>query len=349
MLRLVVRRLIGGIVLIVLLTFTTFVAANSIPQNKACIFVDCMTATRAEMKAALHEHGFDRPVLVQYGDYMWGIVSTGSLGSSWNGIRLDAIIGASLPATTSLVAGGMVLTLLLALPLGALAAVRPRSLLDRTFLTSSVVGLAVHPFVLGIGLASFFHALGAPRNGYCPLTSSSIPEQAVTPGEPIPIYHSGQGPQPCGGLRDWAWHLAVPWLVFALFFVPIYLRMIRTRLVGTLSEPYITTARAKGATERRVVVHHALRNSIGPLLPMVALDAGTAITAAIYIETIFGLPGLGHLAVAGLTGDVGRIHYDLPFLISLVLTIGVFVVVLTMLADIASAWLDPRIRPKVFS
>jgi peptide/nickel transport system permease protein len=125
--------------------------------------------------------------------------------------------------------------------------------------------------------------------------------------------------------------------------------MIRTRLVGTLSEPYITTARAKGATERRVVVHHALRNSIGPLLPMVALDAGTAITAAIYIETIFGLPGLGHLAVAGLTGDVGRIHYDLPFLISLVLTIGVFVVVLTMLADIASAWLDPRIRPKVFS
>jgi peptide/nickel transport system permease protein len=143
--------------------------------------------------------------------------------------------------------------------------------------------------------------------------------------------------------------MAVPWLVFALLFVPIYLRMIRHRLLGTLSEQYVTTARAKGATERQVVVRHALRNAMGPLLPMIALDAGTAITAAIYVETIFGLPGLGHLAVVGLTGDVGQIHYDLPFLLSLVLTIGVFVVVLTTLADIASAWLDPRIRPKVFS
>ena len=349
MLRLIIRRLFGGIVLVVLLTFTTFVAAKSIPQNKACMFVDYMTATRAEMKAALHQHGFDRPVLVQYGDYMWGIVSSQSLGFSWNGIKLDAIIGASLPATASLVAGGMVLTLLLALPLGALAALRPRSFIDRTFLAGSVVGLAVHPFVLGIGLASFFHALGAPRHGYCPLTGSTIPGQAATPGEPIPIYHSGQGPHPCGGLRDWAWHMAVPWFVFALFFIPIYLRMIRTRLVGTLSEPYITTARAKGATEKRVVVHHALRNSMGPLLPMVALDAGTAITAAIYVETIFGLPGLGHLAVVGLTGEIGQIHYDLPFLIALVLTIGVFVVALTTLADIAHAWLDPRIRPRVLS
>jgi len=143
--------------------------------------------------------------------------------------------------------------------------------------------------------------------------------------------------------------MAVPWFVFALFFIPIYLRIIRARLVGTPSEPYITTARAKGATETRVVVHHALRNSMGPMLPMVALDAGTAITAAIYVETIFGLPGLGHLAVVGLTGEIGQIHYDLPFLIALVLTIGVFVVALTTLADIAHAWLDPRIRPRVLS
>jgi peptide/nickel transport system permease protein len=88
---------------------------------------------------------------------------------------------------------------------------------------------------------------------------------------------------------------------------------------------------------------------MGPLLPMVALDAGTAITAAIYVETIFGLPGLGHLAVTGLTGEIGQIHYDLPFLIALVLTIGVFVVALTTLADIAHTWLDPRIRPRLLS
>jgi peptide/nickel transport system permease protein len=349
MLRLIIRRLLGGVALIVLLTFITFVAANAIPQNKACMFVNCDTATRAQMNVALHQHGFDRPVWTQYADYMWGIASSRSLGYSWNGIKLDAIIGASLPATASLVAGGMILTVLLALPLGALAALRPRSFLDRAFLTSSVVGLAVHPFVLGIGLATFFHALGTPRRAYCPLTSMAIPQAPITPGEAIPIYRPGQGPQPCGGLRDWAWHMAVPWLVFALFFIPIYLRMIRTRLVGTLSEQYITTARAKGATEARVVVRHALRNATGPLLPMVALDAGTAITAAIYVETIFGLPGLGHLAVVGLTGEIGQIHYDLPFFVALVLTIGVFVVALTTLADIAAAWLDPRIRGRVFS
>jgi peptide/nickel transport system permease protein len=349
MLRLIVRRLLGGIVLIVLLTFTTFVAANAIPQNKACMFLDCGHATRAQMKAALHQHGFDRPVWVQYADYMWGIASSQSLGRSWNGVKLDATIRAALPATASLVAGGMVLTLLLALPLGALAALRPRSFLDRTLLTSSVAGLAVHPFVLGIGLASFFHALGAPRRTYCPLTSLTIPQAPISPGEPIPIYKPGEGPLPCGGLRDWAAHMAVPWLVFALFFVPIYLRMIRTRLLETLSERYVTTARAKGATEQCVVIRHALRNAIGPLLPMVALDAGTAITAAIYVETIFGLPGLGHLAVVGLTGETFQIHYDLPFLVALVLTIGVFVVALTTLADIASAWLDPRVRGRVLS
>jgi peptide/nickel transport system permease protein len=143
--------------------------------------------------------------------------------------------------------------------------------------------------------------------------------------------------------------MAVPWLVFALLFVPLYLRMIRTRLIDTLGERYITTARAKGASERRVVISHALRNAIGPLLPMVALDAGTAIMAAIYIETIFGLPGLGYLAVQGLSGDFFTIHYDLPFIVAIVFTIGLFVVALSTVADIANAWLDPRVRARATS
>jgi peptide/nickel transport system permease protein len=345
--RIVIRRLLGGLLLIVLLSFTAFAVANTIPQNKACMFVDCSTATRAEMREALHEHGFDRPVWVQYGHFIWRIVRHQSFGNSWNGTPLDRMIGAALPVTTSLVAGGMILTLLLALPLGALAALRPRSFADRSLLTTSIVGLAVHPFVLGIGLATFFHALGAPRSSYCPLTTDGSPGTGAFPGASISL--NAQALRPCGGIADWATHMAVPWLVFALLFVPLYLRMIRTRLIDTLGERYITTARAKGASERRVVISHALRNAIGPLLPMVALDAGTAIMAAIYIETIFGLPGLGYLAVQGLSGDFFTIHYDLPFIVAIVFTIGLFVVALSTLADIANAWLDPRVRARATS
>ena len=298
--------------------------------------------TRAEMNSALHDAGLDRSVFVQYGDYLWGLVRHQSFGTGWSGLSLDAEISAALPATVSLVAGGMLLTMLLALPLGALAALRPRSATDRGLLTFSLVGLAVHPFVLGILLQQFFqHAVGAPRGLYCPLTTHAFPAVPSFPGSTnITI------PKPCGGPLQWAAHMAVPWLVFALFFVPIYLRMIRTRLMDTLGERYVMTARAKGAGERRVVLHHALRNGIGPLLPMVALDAGTAITAAIYVETIFALPGLGHLAVVGLSGEFFGGVYDLRLVTALVFTIGVFVVLLSAAADITNAWLDPRIRTR---
>jgi peptide/nickel transport system permease protein len=299
------------------------------------------------MNDALHQAGFDRPVWVQYAHFIWRIVRHQSFGTSWSGLPLDPTIRAALPATVSLVGGGMLLTLLLALPLGAIAALRPRSLADRSLLTGSILGLAVHPFVLGIGLAAFFHSLGAPRSFYCPLTTHGFPAIASFPGQSVQV--SGELPHRCGGPGDWAAHMAVPWLVFALFFVPIYLRMIRTRMIETLGQRYIQTARAKGANERRVVLSHALRNAIGPMLPMIALDAGTAITAAIYIETIFGLPGLGHLAVMGLSGDFFQGHYDLPFILAIVTTIGIFVIILSAVADITSAWLDPRVRARILT
>jgi len=243
-----------------------------------------------------------------------------------------------LGATGSLVAGGLVLMLLVAFPLASLAAHRPRSPADRGVLTFSLIGLAVHPFVLGLGLREIFaRTLDAPRGGYCPLTTHAVvfPASATIPVGP-------SAPKPCGGPAMWALHMAVPWLVFALFFLPLYLRMIRSRLVGTLGEQYVVTARAKGASEQRVLLRHACRNALGPLLPMLASDAGTAITAAIYVETVFALPGLGHLAVAELSGEPGG--YDLPTINAIVIVVGVFVVLLSLLADVASAWLDRRLR-----
>ena len=338
----VVRRLLTGVLLIALLTFLTFFVFNEIPTNPACLVVACgphTTTTDADIKAADHRLGIDRPVIVQWADSSWRLLRHADFGVSWtdaSGASVRALLGTALPATASLVAGGMLLMLLLAIPLGSLAAVRPRSALDRGMLALSVVGLAIHPFVLGITLRDFFGLhLHVPDFGYCPLLGSSATGFFAGSGSvsAVPV---------CGGVADWASHLAVPWLVFALLFLPLYMRMVRVRMIETLSEPYISTARAKGASEPRVVVGHALRNAAGPILPMLAVDAGAAITVAIYIETVFHINGLGSLAVRAFSGNQGG--FDLPLIVGIVTVVGAFVILLNVGADIAGAWLDPRTR-----
>ena len=122
------------------------------------------------------------------------------------------------------------------------------------------------------------------------------------------------------------------------------MRMIRVRLLETLSEPYIGTARAKGATEARVLRHHAMRNALGPLLPMLAVDAGTAITAAIYVETVFGLHGLGALSVGALSGSAGG--YDLPLIVAIVAVVGTFVVLLNVAGATSPAHGSTRVSAR---
>jgi peptide/nickel transport system permease protein len=324
-----VRRVLSGILLVAVLTFLAFFVFNEIPTNPACLVVACgphTTTTDAMILAADHQLGIDRNVFVQWADWVWHVVRNGDFGESWTTKQqVGAMLSASLPATASLVAGGAVLMMLLAVPLGAVAATRPRTPADRGILAASVLGLAVHPFVLAIFIRDFFgRHLHVYDFSYCPLF--------------------GSNPAGCGGPLGWAGHLAVPWFVFALFFLPLYMRMIRVRLLETYSEPYISTARAKGASETRVLQHHALRNAIGPLLPMLAIDAGTALTAAIYIETVFGLSGLGSLAVQALSGASGG--FDLPLVAGVVFIVGAFVVVLNVGADVAGAWVDPRIRQR---
>jgi len=342
-----IRRLFGGVLLLIALTFLTYVVANEIPQHRECIVLNCNSFTSPEQKKqALHQAGLDRPVWQQYWDFLSGVVRHHSLGTSWTGQKLDATITGALPPTISLVAGGMILTILLAILFGALTARNPRSIFDRSVLTFSVAGLAVHPFVLAIGVQQFMvHALKAPHGFYCPLTDHRVPKEIVGSDDPI-IIHGGPVVRSCGGPVDWAVHMTGPWIVFALFFVPIYVRMIRTRFREALEQRYVMTARMKGSTELRVLARHALPNAIVPILPMIATDAGTALSAAIYIETIFGLPGLGHLAVTALSGEFFQGQYDLPLIISIVLTVGVFVVLLNAAADLAGALIDPRLRAR---
>lgn len=334
-----IRRLAAGVALILALTLITYEVFFLIPVNPACIVVACgpgSNTTDAEIKAADHRLGVDRPVLAQYGSFLWRLVRHGSLGRSWaGGFDVAANLEQVVPATASILLGGSMLLLLLAIPLGAISALHPYGLLDRGILIFSLLGIALHPFVIGLLLRSLF-ALRlhiAPGQGYCPLRGET---SLLAPGAA-----DAATAEPCGGFLDWSYHLYLPWLVFALFFLPLYTRIFRVAVLDTLGEQFIRTARAKGSSELRLLSKHVLRNAMLPILPMLAIDIGAAVTTAIYIETIFNIHGLGTEALTALSGDEGG--YDLPTVVGIVFVVAGGVVILNLISDVALVALDPRI------
>jgi peptide/nickel transport system permease protein len=342
----VVRRVAVAIVLLWILSVVTFVIYLKVPADPAGFLVDMQKATPAQIAHAHHVLGTDRPAVVQYGHYLWRLLH-GDFGLSWQGISVDngttvgrpvghSIYKAAL-VTGSLALGGFALLLLVAVPLGTLAATRPRSFFDRLSLGLSVAAISTHPLVAGLVLQLFLGTKWKllPTQGYCTVAkpSRALVEQAkltLPTGFPLP----------CGGVGQWAWHLLLPWLTFALFFVALYMRIVRTRMLEVLEEPWVRTARAKGASEFRVVRSHALRNAIAPVVTMTAMDAGMAIGIAMYIETVFGLPGLGRTMIGALSGNAG---YDLPMILGVTLVAAAAIITLNLIADIVLLAVDPTV------
>ncbi len=231
-----------------------------------------------------------------------------------------AVVHAAM-VTGSVVLGGALFALLLSIPLGAIAASRPRSLTDRTILVVTLVGICTHPLVVALLLQQFpGRSWGlAPPGNYCPFFGTSQPGpfdfSAVTRASS------------CGGPTAWASHLILPWITFALFFLAIYTRLVRVRMIEVMDEPFIRTAAAKGASRSRVVRHHALRNAMSPVLTLVGMDVGLALGIALYIESVYRLPGLGLTTLGALSGGAG---YDLPMILGVVLVIGVVIVVVEL-------------------
>ena len=335
MLRALGGRVVGGIVLVLVLSFLSFAVWATIPRSANSALDLPQGWTDAEKAETVQRLGLDRPLYEQWGEYAWGLGTRADFGetlSLYGGFPVRPILVDALPATLSLAVGGFVLALVLAIPLGLASALRRRTVLDRGILVFTVVGIVLHPFIVGLILSELVAGrLGlAPERGYCALR-----------GETEVFHAETQTVTTCGGLVDWASHLWLPWLTFAIFFLPIYTRMIRARLVETLGEQYVVTARAKGASERRVVTRHVLRNGLGPLAAMVAVDAGTIIVAAIYVETIFGLGGIGTLVVHNLTGQYG---YDRNVVVGIVVFAAIAITITNLLADATIRTLDPRVR-----
>jgi peptide/nickel transport system permease protein len=317
----VVRRIAGGALLLLVLTFVTYAVFFTIPQDPGRFIVTVPHPTTADLKAADHKLGIDRPIYVQYGKYVWRLVH-GDLGRSYATQEpVFSIVRASLPVTASIVLGGVVILALASLVLGVYCASRAHTTVDRIVATLPLVGIALHPLAVGLllrwAVAKNLHI--APKDGYC----------SLTPGGP------------CAGPMAWAAHLALPWITFALFLLPLYVRMVRARVLETLDEGHVVVARAKGASERGVVWSHVLPLVYPTLVAMLAMDAGAALIAAIYIEIVFGLPGLGSAAVQAQVGIVGL---DLPVILGVITVVAAAVIVLNVIADVVAVRLDPRLE-----
>lgn len=337
-----VRRLLVAAGLLFALATATFWINQAIPYDAGYYLLDNVNnPTREQVQQANERLGVDRPAIEQYGSFLSDL-ARGDLGISWESASWDSregLIGEevgpmvlrSAAVTGSLVLGGIVLLLLFALPLGPFLATRAGSATDRSVLVLTLVFVSTHPLVTGLVLQLVFgRKLGwLPDAGYCPLLSTQ-PEPGL-----------GTDGGTCGGLLDWARYLVLPWLAFALLFLALYLRQIRTQSLAVLQEPYVTVARAKGATERRVLVHHVVPSVLVVVVTMVAMDVGTALGIALFVEVVYGLPGLGRLLIVALQGFSG---FDRPVIIGIVLLSGAAVVVVTLVADLLAAVVDPRVR-----
>jgi peptide/nickel transport system permease protein len=342
--RFITTRAVIALCLLVVLSLVTFVVYASIPVEPAGFLVDLQHATPAQIAAAHQALGLDHSLLYRYGTYLEGLTH-GDFGTAWStlvigydgqihGAPVGHLVWQAAGVTGSIILGGAVLLVLIAVPLAFVSARFPRSFVDYTVVAIALVGISTHPLVIGVVLRLLFGERWhlAPPTGYCNLTGPPAP----------PDFRLGSGAavQGCGGLRDWASHLILPWITFALFFVALYMRVLRARLLETLGSHYVRTARAKGAGEFRVLSRHALPNVIAPMIVMLAMDAGTAIGISIYIESVYFLPGIGHLVLTALSGERG---YDLPLILGVMFISATAIIGLNALADVIARMIDPRI------
>ncbi len=319
MLQYLIRRVLWAGVLFLCVTVVTYVIFFVIPANPAQL-VAGKSATTEDIQRAERFLGLDRPIYVQYGKFVKRLVWEQSLGTSF-ATRQDVndVVLRAAPVTASLVFGGAVLWLAISVPIGILSALKPKSLLDRGAMTFVLIGISAHPVWIGLILAyTVGYKLGlAPISGYCDLINPSTS---------------------CGGPIEWAWHMMLPWLTFALLFAATYTRFIRAQVMETLNEDYVRTARAKGAKESRVMVSHVLRNALLTVVTILGLDIGLALGGAIFTESVFGLPGLGRVALESIQG------YDLPIVQGVVVFATLSILTITLVVDCLYAWIDPRIR-----
>lgn len=312
--RYLLERLVSAAFVLVGVSLIVFVLSRLVPGDPAQVMLGPL-ATPGELAALREQFGLDRPILVQYGRWL-SHVAQGDLGRS---IMLHRAV---LPevwerfrATAILAAGGMLLAFPLGVLVGVLAAIRPGSRLDRLSRIVATLSISMPAFWIGLLLVIGFSV----RLGWLPGTGM----------------YSPIGP---GGLGDLVMHLVLPAVTLSLVPLAVVSRLTRSNMLEAMDQDYVRTARAKGASERRVIARHAFSNTLVALITVIGLEVGFLLTGAVYVEVVFSWPGIGFMMVNAI------LTRDFPLVQGGVLLIATSYVAINLATDLLYTCVDPRVR-----
>jgi peptide/nickel transport system permease protein len=316
MLQFLMRRIVAVLPVLFVVSLVVFLILRLAPGDPAAVIAG-NSATNEDIAKIQVQLGLDRPIPVQYGIWMANVVQ-GDLGFSYYLNKpVTELIAQRVEPTLSLAFGTVVLAILIAVPLGTLAAWRMGGWLDRLLSGFSVAGFSVPVFVIGYLLIYLF----AIRLEWLPVQG----------------YKSLSGPSAAG---PWAWmrQLILPWMTLAMIYVALIARVTRASVSEALTEDYIRTARAKGIAESAVLLRHALANAAVPIVTVVGIGIALLIGGVVVTETVYAIPGLGSLTVDAV------LNRDFPVIQGLVLLFSVSYVLINLCVDLSYLVLDPRIR-----
>jgi peptide/nickel transport system permease protein len=318
--RYIVRRLIWVVFVLLVITFISYFIFFVMPSTDPAVIFAGRQPTPDLVAEVRHQFGLDHPWPVQYALFVKRIFLGDEYG--WPGLGfsfntrspLKPIIFDRLLVTMQLALGAAVVWLLVGIPIGILSALKPRSIFDRLAMGFALFGVSAPVFFLGpLFLYLFWFKLGIlPGSGYYA----------------IGVY----------GVWPWFSHFIMPWTVLALLYAAFYARMTRANLIETMGQDYIRTARAKGLSERSVILKHGLRASLTPVVTMFGLDLGGLLGGAFITETVFNLPGLGAYAIKSVGSG------DLYAILDITIIAGFFITFMNLIVDVLYAFLDPRVR-----
>ncbi len=307
--RRVLRRVAWMLLVVWFVVTTTFVMTMAIPGDPARTLLGPHATADAITRVRAH-YCMDRGLVVQYGCWV-GKLARGDLGESYRTHRpVTEILGDRVWPTVQLALAAIVLQLVIGIPLGVLAAIRRRRWHDHASHAATLIAQSAPTFLIGTLLLYLL----SYRFGWFPI--------------------SGYGEGFLGRLH----HLVLPAVTLAVGGIAIYARVVRSELGEVLEEDFIRTARAKGLPERTVILRHALRSALGPLVTLVGLDLGVLLGGAVVTEVIFAWPGLGREVLQAI------LAVDLPLVLGTVLVTAIAIAVANLLVDLTLIWLDPRLR-----
>lgn len=300
----ILKRLISTIPVLIGISLLLFLMLRMLPGDPAQVLAGQM-ATPQEIEMIRHQLGLDKPIYIQYGHFLARLAKFDLGRSARTQNPVSQEIWARLPNTVLLAVMAIALACLFGIPAGIISAVRPYSWIDYLVTLTALFGISIPVFWLGMMLVVLFAVVLKWL--------------------------------PAGGTGSWQ-HLILPSITLASFVVAFIARMTRSSMLETLSQDYTTTARSKGLREKVVIIKHALKNALIPIITVVGLQFGMLLGGAVLTESVFAWPGLGRLIVDSIMGR------DYPVIQGSILVFGLLYIFVNLVVDIIYAFVDPRIR-----